>query len=39
MSVMRSKTVLLVEDDVLLRECLGEVLGDAGWRVAEAANA
>ena len=39
MSVMRSKTVLLVEDDVLLRECLGEVLGDAGWQVAEAANA
>ncbi len=39
MSVMRSRTVLLVEDDELLRECLGEVLGDAGWRVAEAANA
>lgn len=31
--------VLLVEDDVLVRECLGEVLGDAGWRVSEAAGA
>ncbi len=39
MSVMRYRTVLLVEDDKLLRECMGEVLGDAGWRVAEAANA
>ena len=39
MSIMRSRTVLLVEDDVLLRECMGEMLGDAGWRVAEAANA
>ncbi len=39
MSVMRSRTVLLVEDDSLLRECLAEMLGDAGWRVAEAANA
>ena len=39
MSVMRSRTVLLVEDDVLLRECMGEMLGDAGWQVAAAANA
>ncbi len=39
MSVMRSRTVLLVEDDRLLRECLAEMLGDAGWHVAEAANA
>jgi CheY-like chemotaxis protein len=39
MSVMRSRTVLLVEDDKLLRECLAEMLGDAGWHVAEAANA
>ena len=39
MSVMRSRTVLLVEDDVLVRECMGEMLGDAGWRVAAAANA
>ncbi len=31
--------VLLVEDDALVRECLGEVLGDAGWRVTEAAGA
>ena len=39
MSVMRSRTVLLVKDDRLLRECMGEVLGEAGWQVAEAANA
>ena len=39
MSIMRYRTVLLVEDDVLLRECMGEMLGDAGWQVAEAANA
>ncbi len=31
--------VLLVEDDALVRECLGEALGDAGWRVSEAAGA
>ncbi len=31
--------VLLVEDDVLVRECLGEALSDAGWRVSEAAGA
>lgn len=31
--------VLLVEDDVLVRECLGEALSDAGWRVGEAAGA
>ncbi len=36
---MSLKSVLLVEDDALLRECLAETLGDAGWRVAEAANA
>lgn len=29
--------VLLVEDDALVRECLGEALSDAGWRVSEAA--
>ena len=39
MSIVRFRTLLLVEDDVLLRECVGEMLGDAGWRVAEAANA
>ena len=39
MSVMRFRTVLLVEDDVLLRECMSEMLGDAGWQVAAAANA
>ncbi len=39
MSVMRSRTVLLVEDNRPLRECLAEMLGDAGWQVAEAANA
>ena len=31
--------VLLVEDDALVRGCLGEVLADAGWRVGEAADA
>ncbi len=31
--------VLLVEDDALVRECLAEVLGDAGWRVGKAAGA
>ena len=31
--------VLLVEDDVLVRECLNEVLSDVGWRVSEAAGA
>ena len=31
--------VLLVEDDELVRECLGEVLGDAGWRAGRAADA
>ncbi len=36
---MPPKSVLLVEDDALLRECLAEMLGDAGWRVAEAASA
>ncbi len=35
---MSLKSVLLVEDDAVLRECLAETLGDAGWRVAEAAN-
>ncbi len=36
---MPPRSVLLVEDDALLRECLAEMLGDAGWQVAEAANA
>ncbi len=31
--------VLLVEDDAGVRECLREALADAGWRVAEAADA
>lgn len=31
--------VLLVEDDALVRGCLGEVMTDAGWRVCEAADA
>lgn len=31
--------VLLIEDDELVRGCLGEVLADAGWRVAAAAGA
>ena len=39
MPVQPSKSVLLVEDDALLRECLAEVLGDAGWRVVTAAGA
>lgn len=30
--------VLLVEDDELVRMCLAEGLGDAGWRVAEASS-
>ena len=32
-------SVLLVEDDELIRECLAELLGDAGWRVTAAAGA
>ena len=39
MSVMPPKSVLLVEDDELLRECLCEMLGEAGWQVAGAASA
>lgn len=31
--------VLLVEDDALVRVCLAKALGDAGWRVSEAAGA
>lgn len=31
--------VLLIEGDELVRGCLGEVLADAGWRVAAAAGA
>ena len=31
--------VLLVEDDTQVREALGEALGNAGWRVSEAADA
>ena len=31
--------VLLVEDDALVRELMGEALSDAGWRVSEAAGA
>ena len=39
MPITPSKSVLLVEDDELLRECLCEMLGDAGLQVAEAADA
>ena len=43
MPVMPPKSVLLVEDNELLRECLcemlGEMLGEAGWQVAGAAGA
>ena len=39
MPITSPKSVLLVEDDELLRECLCEMLGDAGLRVTEAANA
>ena len=39
MPVMPSKSVLLVEEDELLRECLCEMLSDVGWQVAEAADA
>ncbi len=31
--------VLLVDDDELIRECLAELLTDAGWRVSAAASA
>jgi len=31
--------ILLVEDDALVRKCLGEVLADAGWQMCEAADA
>lgn len=37
--MMPSASVLLVEDDSLLRECLAEMLGDAGWQVAVARDA
>lgn len=36
---MDAMNVLLVEDDVLIRSCLAEVLADAGMRVAEASSA
>ncbi len=39
MPVMLSKSVLLVEEDELLRECLCEMLSDVGLQVAEAADA
>ena len=39
MPVMPSKSVLLVEENELLRECLCEVLNDVGLQVAEAADA
>jgi len=39
MPVMPSKSVLLVEDDELLRECLCEMLSDVGLQVTEAADA
>ena len=39
MPIMSPKNVLLVEDDELLRECLCEMLGDAGLQVTEAAGA
>ena len=39
MPVMPSKSVLLVEDDELLRECLCEMLNDVGLQVTEAADA
>jgi len=38
MPVMPSKSVLLVEDDELLRECLCEMLSDVGLQVTEAAD-
>lgn len=34
-----SATVLLVEDDAMVRECLRELLGDIGSRVSDAASA
>ena len=34
-----SATVLLVEDDAMVRECLRELLGDIGGRVSDAASA
>lgn len=39
MPVMPSQSVLLVEADEMLRECLCEMLSDAGLQVAEAADA
>lgn len=39
MPFMPSKSVLLVEDDELLRECLCEMLSDVGLQVTEAADA
>ena len=36
---MPSRSVLLVEDNALLRECLAELLGDAGWQVTTACDA
>ena len=39
MPITQSKSVLLVEDDELVRECLCEMLSDAGLQVAGAANA
>ncbi len=39
MPVEPPRVMLLVEDDVLLRECLAEVLGDDGWQVTAVANA
>jgi len=39
MPVTQSKTVLLVEDNVLLCKCLAEMLGEAGWRVATTTSA
>ena len=39
MPVMPPKSVLLVEEDEMLRECLCEILSNAGLQVAEAADA
>ena len=39
MCIGLARSVLLVEDDALLRECLAEMLADAGWEVAAVASA
>jgi len=39
MAMEATRTVLVIEDDAILRELLDEVLSDAGYRVVQAADA